>query len=258
MGHQKAALELLTKLYTPQSVMQTPMGRMVLQWYGRFDVFIGIMGSFGTVLPREWFKSSIEYYESQTAAEPTNLGWKIELCAAKLRLISMDMSDLFGRGARKEVTMEEYAAQYEQISDNLKNWKSSWDPALEDPTYLVTDFPADHSPDPNAIINPFEPGVLYRPPLFASAILTCEGHSIALMHGSQSAIDHSEETMKELRERAYAICRICETVEFWPSSPPGSLIILHPCLAIASLFVPRDARHHMWIRRKFALLEVMG
>ncbi|KAK3318483.1 hypothetical protein B0H66DRAFT_239744 [Apodospora peruviana] len=258
MGHQKAALEVLTQLFTPRTVMQSPISRMMLTWYGRFDVFIGIMGSFEASLPREWFTTSLEYYDSMAAAEPANMGWKIEAASAQLRLISMEMSHLFGKGAKQEVSEQEYIAEHRKLSNVLNGWKDGWDPALEDPAYLVTEFPNDRALDPDDIVNPFVSGTLFRPPLFASTILSCEWHSIALMHESQAVSEASEEARVALMEHAYAICQICETVEFWPHSPAGSLIILHPCLAIASLFVPRDTRHHMWIRTKFALLEGMG
>ncbi|KAK3323435.1 hypothetical protein B0T19DRAFT_358636 [Cercophora scortea] len=258
MGHQRAALEILTQLFTPQSVMQSSASRMMLTWYARFDVFIGIMGSFETSLPREWFTACIDYYDSRAAAEPSSVGWKIEASAARLRFISMEMSLLFGKGARQEVAEEAYVAEHRRLSSALDNWRDSWDPALEDPAYLVTDFPRTHALDPEDIVNPFTPGVLFRPPLFASTMLSCEWHSIALMLESQAIAEASDETRARMMEHAYAICQICETVEFWPLSPGGSLIILHPCLAIAALFVPRDAKHHIWIRKKFALLEGMG
>ncbi|KAK0722226.1 hypothetical protein B0T26DRAFT_749650 [Lasiosphaeria miniovina] len=258
MGHQKAAFEILTQLFTPQSIMQTSMGRMVLKWYARFDVFIGIMGSFETTLPREWFSASIEYYDGMAAVELENVSWKIDACASRLRLISMEMSLLFGKGAKQDVSEDEYVVEHQRLSVALDNWKENWDPALKDPDFLVTEFASNRTPDPNDIVSPFTPGVLFGPPLFASTILTCEWHSIALMLGSQAASEMTESSRASMMEHAYAICQICEAVEFWPLSPAGSLIILHPCVAIAALFVKRDARHHMWIRKKLALLEVMG
>lgn len=257
LGHQKAAFEVLTQLFTPQSVMQTPIGRAVLMWYARFDVFIGIMGSFETSFSREWFTTSVEYYESRAAAEPHSVEWKIEACSARLRLISMDMSSLFARGAKQEVTEDEYLVEHGRLAALLDDWKNSWDPALTDASFLVADFPS-RNPDPDDIVNPFVPGVLFRPPLFGSTLLMCAYHSIALMHGSQNAAKLTEEARAQMTEHAYAICRICETVEFWPHGPAGSLVILQSCLAMAALFVPQDARHHMWIRRKFAMLERMG
>lgn len=256
MGHQKAALELLTHLFTPQSIIQTSMGRMVLRWYSRFDVFTGIMGSFPTSLPRTWFSTIADYCGAQAAANPSSIDWKIEACDAKLRLISMEMAELFGRGASQEVTQEEYTADHRRLTDELNGWRKVWDTTLNDPTHLVTDLDSGRDETGDMVV-PMG-GVLLRPPLFAATILDCEWHSISLMHGSQSASDVSEETKAILEEHANAICRICATVEAWPSSPAGSLIILHPCLAIAALFVKPDAKQHMWIRKKLALLESMG
>ncbi|SPQ23569.1 8831b7e2-909d-4446-a1f8-2443dc46b33e [Thermothielavioides terrestris] len=258
MGHQKAAFEVLTNLFTPQSAMQTPVGRAAVTWYARYDVFIGIMGNFGTSLSREWFLAAVEHYESRAAAEPQNVGWKIEACSARLRLVSMEMSLLYAKGAKQEVTEEEYTAEHCALSAALDDWKNGWDPALTDAAFLVTNFPGSQAAESDDAANPFGPGALFRAPLFASTLLTCEYHSVALMHASQSAAKLTEDDRSRLMERAHAICQICGTVELWPQSPPGSLIILHSCLAIAALYMRPDARHHLWVRRKFAVLETMG
>jgi len=257
MGHQKAAFEVLTQLFTPQTIVQTSLGRMVLRWYSRFDVFIGIMGSFPTSLPRTWFSTMAEYCSAQSAADPGNIVWKIEACDARLRLISMEMSLLFGKGASQEATQEEYTVEHRRLTGALNAWKGLWEATLNDPAHLVMDVKAEHDAGLDSIVKA-APGVLFRPPLFAATILNCEWHSISLMHGSQSASESSDETRAGLVEHANAICRTCATVEGWPLSPGGSLIILHPCLAIAALFVQPDATRYMWIRKKLALLEVMG
>ncbi len=258
MGHQKAAYEILTQLFTPQTAMQSPVGRVAVAWYARFDVFIGIMGSIKTSLSREWFAAPAEYYEARAAAEPHRTAWKVEACAARLRLTSMDMSMLYAMGAKQEVSEEQYTAEHRRLGVAWDEWKASWDPALTDAAFLVTEFPGDVTANPESVVDPFTPGALFRPPLFASTVMTCEYHSIAIMHGSQSAGMLTEEERSRLTGHAYAILQICESVELWPQSPASSLVILQSCLAIAALFVPRDARHHMWIRRKFALLETMG
>ncbi|KAK3487725.1 uncharacterized protein B0T23DRAFT_213097 [Neurospora hispaniola] len=258
MGHQKAALEVLTELYTPQTVMQTVVGRMILTWYTRFDVFTGIMASSETMLPREWFTTFVDYYEARAAENPDELSYKTEVCSGRLRMISMEMSLLFGRSARHQVTEEEYTAEHRRLYNALHEWKNSWDPALVDPEFLVTDVSMNGASDTDRIFQPLTPGLLFRPPLFTSTILTCEWNSITLMHGSQGTSDPSSETLEKLREHAYVICQICEAVETWPLSPAGSLIILQPCLGIAALFVPQEEAYQLWIRKKFALLERMG
>jgi hypothetical protein len=259
MGHQRAAFEVINQLFTPQSAMQSAMSRAILTWYVRFDVFVGIMGNFETALPREWFTTALEYYQAQEESEPDNVVCKIEERSARMRLISMEMSILFGKGARGDLAGDDYFAEYRRLSQELYDWKQSWDPAMTDESCLVTDFSTNESMSRDDVIRPFTPGILYRPPLFASTLLTCEWHSIVIMHGSQAIMGTGGESqLSRLGEHAAAICQIFETVERWPSTPKGSLISIHACIAIATLFVPREPRHHNWIRRKFALLESMG
>jgi hypothetical protein len=259
MGHQRAAFEVINELFTPQSAMQTSMSRTILTWYVRFDVFVGIMGNFETALPREWFSTAVDFYVAQAESEPDNVTWKTEERSARLRLISMEMSILYGKGARGALAGDQYLAEHRRLSQELQDWKDSWDPAMTDPGFLVTDFSANEPMAPDDVVKRFTPGILYHPPLFASTLLTCEWRSVVIMHGSQAITDTGAESqLAILGEHAYAICQTFETVERWPSTPKGSLISIHACLAIATLFVPREPKHHNWIRRKFALLESMG
>ena len=67
-----------------------------------------------------------------------------------------------------------------------------------------------------------------------------------------------QELQSEVEDHALAICQTFEAVEQWPKSPRGSLVTLYAGLAVSALFLPRDARHETWLRRKFAKLETMG
>ncbi|KAK4231403.1 adhesion and hyphal regulator 1 [Podospora fimiseda] len=256
MGHQKAALEVLTQLFTPESVMQNVVGRTALIWYSRFDVFIGIMGSFMPTLSPEWYMTPLRYFEAKILAEPDNVSWKIEAASAGMRILSMEMAILLARGAQGEITEADYALQHQRLLTSIDEWKAGWDPAMTDPSFLVNDLIG--TPDVNDIVNPFAPGVLYRPPVFGTTMLTCSYHSLVLMHGSQGTVEMTDAVREKMMEHAYAICQICETVELWPHSPRGSLILLQSCLSIAALYLRRDARNYMWIKRKFALLEGLG
>jgi hypothetical protein len=258
MGHQKAALEILTQVFTPQTVMQSPTSRMLHAWYARFDVFVGMIGGFETNLPREWFVQGVEFSESQIANSSNNLGWKIETNAAKLRLISMEMSLLYARGARAEISGEAFAAEHARITNTLYQWRENLDPDVVDSNHLVTDFRYAEGRKEDSITDPYTPGFLYKPPLFQTTILLCEWHSITVMHKTQEAMALQQEPSEELRALAMSICEIFEKVEKWPSSPNGALVIIQACLAIGALFVPRDLKHHMWLRRKYALLESLG
>ncbi|KAI2624260.1 hypothetical protein GGR54DRAFT_568347 [Hypoxylon sp. NC1633] len=258
MGHQKAALEILTRLFTPQTVMNSATARNLLTWYIRFDVFVGMVGGFETNLPREWFSVVVQFCREQVEHDPQNLGMKTELHASALRLISRDMSILYARGGRGEISGNDFTAEYDRMTSRLYEWRAKLDPALTDPNSLVTDFKHKVPLNEDDIVDPYKPGYLHDFPLFSTTVLTAEWHSIVVMHRSQKAFALQQEPSDELRRLAYAICEIFEAVQLWPSSPNGALIPIQACLSIAALFLPRDTRHHMWLRRKYAITESLG
>ncbi|OLN88047.1 hypothetical protein CCHL11_00453 [Colletotrichum chlorophyti] len=259
MGHQKAAFEMLTHVFTPETATQSALGRMIVSWYGRFDIFIALMGGFPTMLGSEWFTTFVDYCDQQAAKDEANsLHWKLEAESGRLRVISREMSTLFARGSRGQISPEDFAAEHERIQQSLQDWKDGWDHELTDPSHLVTDFSHARTLDEDDIVDPFVPGVLYDFPVFSTTMLTSEFNSTMMMHKCQSSTTQREQLYGELRDHAFAICQIFEAVESWPSSPKGSLVLIQACIALSALFLPQDEKHHMWIRRKFALLETMG
>lgn len=258
MGHQKAAFQVIRKIFTPDTVMHTPVGRACIDWYTRYDCYVAIMGGFPTDLPREWFNRMNEYNESQLGASPDGFRWKISSRSTQLRSISYDMSMLYARGSRGQIGPEDFTKEHKRITNELLEWKSTWDAALSVPEYLVTDFSYQRDVVPGDIVNPYMLGLLYEQPLFTNTLITTEWTSIMIMHLSQSSDIPAEQVFIEMAKHAYTICQYFETVEFWPLKPKGALIPLQPCISIAALFLPRDSRHQMWVRRKFALLDTMG
>ncbi|PTB70628.1 hypothetical protein BBK36DRAFT_1174954 [Trichoderma citrinoviride] len=256
MGHQKAAYEVLIQLYTPQTVMATSIGRMCLSWYARFDNIVALMGRIPTEIPRVWFTNMISYYQTQMASHPKELRWRIEDRSARLRLISWDMSSLYARGSAQTISKDDYANEHNMLSAQLEEWKANWDPLLCDQQFLVTDFNWRLPLNSDDIVDPYRPGLLYDHPLFNNTIITMEWHSIVIMHKTQSP-DISN-LAADLATHSFTVCEIFECLEFWPDLPPGTLIAVQPCLAIAALFLPHEPNNNMWLRRKFALLETQG
>lgn len=116
MGHQKAALEILTELYSPQTVMEDEKSRIILGWYMRFDLFAGLMGGFETVLSRQWFSYAQDYFQHRVQKEPDKLNWKIEFAIAQNRLIGADMSLLFAKAGKGEIPPELFFKENEELS----------------------------------------------------------------------------------------------------------------------------------------------
>lgn len=258
LGHQKAALEILTELYTPQTVMQNDITRVILGWYMRFDVFAGLMGGFETVLSREWFSYAQEFFQQQINREPDNLVWKIEESIAHLRLIAMDMSNLFAKMGKGEISREQFMQDNEIMGRRIANWKAKMDPALQDSRHLVTDFSGAPPLDPDDIVDPYLPGTIYSGPLWVVNLSTLDWYSIDLMHKYQTALTMQTQPSAELGLKAYASCQLFEAIEFFPGSPKGSMLATQASLGISCLFLPRDPKHAMWARRKLAAIESNG
>ncbi|QUC16962.1 uncharacterized protein UV8b_01203 [Ustilaginoidea virens] len=258
MGHQKAAFQVIRKIFTPVTVMQTAVGRACINWYTRYDCFVAIQGGFPTDLPKAWFNLMNEHYKSRMDADVDDISSKISLRSTRLRSISYDMSILYARGSRGQITSEDFAREHSKITDKLFQWKTTWDKVLADPDYLVTDFPYIKEPDPDDIVNPYTTGLLYHGLFFTTTLIHTEWASTMLMHLSQSPDMPSEKVFAEMAAHAYTVCQAFGAVESWPLKPKGALIPFMCCISIASVFLPQTPRNHMWIRRKFALLENMG
>lgn len=258
MGHQRAAFKILTQLLTPQTAMQTSVSRILLTWYVRFDISVGMMAGFETTISREWLSTAVQFSETQIANSPTDLTWKTEYYATSLRLLSMDMSILFAKRRRGEISSDRFSVEHKYFLSQLHKWRSSLEPAVTDPSYLVTDFGYRRPLEDDDVVNPYKPGYLFKGPLFRMTILLAEWNSLILMHKSQEALVMQQEPSDEIKSHALMICEIFETVETWPGTPKGALMPIQPCLAMAALFLPRDSRHHMWMRRKYALIESLG
>ncbi|KAI1165094.1 hypothetical protein F5B18DRAFT_670218 [Nemania serpens] len=257
-GHQKAAMQILTRLYTPERITRSPISAL-LTWYVRFDVFVAMMGGFATALPREWFVSAVQRSKERVEDNPEDISWRIEVHATILRLISMDMTILYAKSSRGEISAEVFVEEYGRISARLNEWRARLDPAITDSNYLVTEFQHEQRLTEDDIVNPYRPGYLYRFPLFSTTILILEWHSIIIMHKSrQEGYALEQEPSEELRQLALSACEIFETLRLWPETPMGATVTVQACLAIACLFIPRDRRYHMWIRRRYASLEATG
>jgi hypothetical protein len=258
LGHQKAAFEILTELYNPRTVMEDQMTRVILGWYMRFDVFAGLMGGFETVLSREWFSYSQDFLAQQVAMDPQELDWKIEHSIAQQRLIATDMSLLFAKHGRGEISIEIFVRENEVIGRKIEEWKTNMDPALQDPRYLIMDFPGARPVDPSDIVNPYQRGTIFQGRLWAMNVAMIDFLAIDLMHKYQTALTLKTQPSRDLSMKAYATCQLFEAMEFYPGSPRGTVLSCQASLGIALLFLPRDEKHAMWARRKLATIECNG
>jgi hypothetical protein len=224
----------------------------------RFDVFASLMGGFETVLSREWFSESFEYFHSMTKTEPEVIHWKIQAVLAQTRLLATDMSLLFSQMGKGEISLVQFNQENAKLGSRISDWKSKIDPALVDSRYAVVDFAGAPTRDPNDIVDPYIPGVLFSGPLWAMNVAVLDWHSVDLMHRYQTSMITQSQPDIEVVRKAYESCQLFEAMELSPSSPPGIVLACQASLGISCLFLPRDEKHAMWARRKLALIERNG
>lgn len=258
MGHQKAAFEIITNLFKPANIMQTPLGRMSLRWYFRFDNSIALLGGFPTMISRDWIVAMVDFFKHQSRQQPGDLRWKLDARQANLLAITYEMSLLYARASRGQIRPDDFTTQHNDIRERLFNWKESWDPQLIDPQYCVAEYPWSLPLDAMDIVDPYVAGVLYKPPLLNTTIITAEWHAVVTMHQCQKPDITVEALSEDVISHAYAICQTVETLQRCPVTPPGVLPGLLPSLSLAALFLPQDEKHHTWLRQKFALMESLG
>ncbi|KAI9839307.1 MAG: hypothetical protein M1819_003302 [Sarea resinae] len=258
LSHHKAAYEILTELYTPQTIVQSENHLRVIGWYARFDLFAGLMSGYETVLGREWFAAVHGHYSQQSRRYPENINLKIEERIANSRLMAVDMAHLFARKARGVISDDDFLRENEIWTQRFHHWYETLDPALIDPAYAVTDFSGARELDPDDIVNPYVPGILFRGHLWTMNLVLLDYYAVDVMHKYQTALVLKRPPPPELEPLSFKVCQLFEAIEFWPEAPPGVLLATQASLGIATLFLPKDQRHTLWCRRKLATIELMG
>lgn len=258
MGHQKAAYQILTSLYSPQTIMQSETLRKVLLWYIRFDLFVGFQSGYETVLGREWFDVCHDYYAQQCRENPNDMTMKYEERFSYSRLLATDVAILFSRKMKGLVSDEAFAAQLVDINRRYTEYEQDVDPVLLDPNAFITDFSGAPPRNPDDIFDPYDKQVLYGGDQWTTNYLLLDFWAIDLMFKLQLSMVERKPPSKETVIRAYKTCQIFEAIEYYPRAPPGALIEAQASFGIATLFLPKDQRHISWFRRKFAKIEASG
>lgn len=262
MGHQKAAFEILTQLFTPQSIVQTSVGRTILVWYLRFDLYVASMGTFEPSLPRHWIETLLEQCQAQLYADPRSLEWIYERAENQLRLMTRDMCSLIARRKSGEFAEDTFQTEHKKMTIRLREWRDTLHPALTNPARLAPSINSMTKTSQRKLFNSIlGPVPIYEAPLSFTTALICEWHSVTLVHLCQVTGDSgagASAVLGDISRNAGAVCQIIDAAKNWPNRPHGLLTMLHPALGMAGLFLPRTVAIHKWLREQFAWLESCG
>ena len=238
--------------------MQTETSRRILSWYTRFDLFAGLMSNNKTVLGRDWMAASEKFYTALARQDPTSLDYRIESNIATHRLIAIDMAQLFGKLSKGDISMGDFLEENEIIAHRIHQLRQVFGPLLDNTEHRVMSFEGAPERDPNDIVDPYVPGLLYSGPLWNVNFMQLNWHGVEVMHKYQTSMLLQQPPPSDLQQLALEQCRLLEAIEFWPGSPPGAVLPAQASLGLNCLFLPRDEKHIMWCRRKLAKFESMG
>ncbi|KAK5138158.1 hypothetical protein LTR08_004853 [Meristemomyces frigidus] len=258
LGHQRAAHQILTDLFTPQTILQDETRRRIISWYIRFDLFAGMMSGGETVLGREWFASCADFYHRQAFDRPNDNGAKFEDFFATARLLATDVAMMFAAKKKNTITDEEFALRTTSLVGQLDDFRWTLENAFKDPSLFVKTFPNAPPPSEDDITDYRDPMFLYAGELFTMNYVLTDFWAIDLMFKYQLTIAQRQQPSPQLTVIALKKCKMMEAVEYYDQGPPGAVLGTQASLGIASLFLPKDRKHMDWCRRKFALVEQSG
>lgn len=257
LGHQKAAYQLLTDLFTPQTIMQDETRRKIITWYIRFDLFAGMMSGGETSLTREWFSASADFYKRQARDRPSDLGARFEEYFASSRLLATDVALLFASKTKNAISDEQFKSSVESLSRDFEVFGRTIENAFTDPSCFVKAFPRAPSSTEQDLFGYQDPNFMYGGDFATMNFVLTDHWAIDLMFKYQLSLAMEQTPSPELTEIAMKKCKMFEAIQYGDESP-AAILGCQASLGIQCLFLPKEERYTKWARRKFACIEQLG
>lgn len=258
MGHQKACYQLITSLFTPQTIMEDEMQRQIIRWYMRFDLFAGTLSGGGLSLSLEWFEACREYHSRTARDRPHDIEAKIEEYIATIRLLGAELTTLLvmkssvGRSHKQfedeskrllqrfKVVEYQLASACNNVPDSINGLSGV------SPWSAVTTF--------DSVSGLEAPRALFLGETFAMNFVLLDFWTAELTMGQHTSKQHSAES----EAIALRMCSVIDAIESSDEAPKGALLACQSPVGIAGLFLPRDQECIDWSCKKFSALEQLG
>ncbi|CAI7567106.1 unnamed protein product [Penicillium glandicola] len=257
IDHHQAAHTLIRELMTPESANSNELHTNIFLWYSRFDVVVGILAGTETVLGRDWYLAKEQYDAEQAAIYPDDPSKQLALAASINRRFGLDMASLYAKLSRGMISMENFAAQNENLGQWLEKVKTVLR-AFDDDEYKVQTYPHKQPLTEDDPVDPYVPGVLHRGPLWDFNYAWIDVISTEIMYKFQTMQAMQQPLLEELHDLAKELCRIIETVIRWPQKENGYCMHFKNSIGLVSMFLPKEHKYQMWARRTLVLLEQHG
>jgi hypothetical protein len=259
MSHQKAAFQILTELYTPETITSSPLSIIILQWYGHFDTYIGMLSGSPSLLTREWHEALHDHFVREYSRNPGDLTLLYEKSMTTTKLLGYDLIRFLNRMNAGELSDAEFETASQSLIKRLDSWEENFPVELMDPNNIVKEFPGSpYNPDDPS--DPYKPTFIFSGRNFPSNQFRLGILGIRNMFETKVAawkgLPKPEKSGKAL---ATVIFQIVNAVRFWPDAPPGALLSLRSIFSLAIfLNIPTRPREIQWARETFAAIEKEG
>ena len=100
---------------------------------------------------------------------------------------------------------------------------------------------------PDDIVDPYRPGGLFQGPLSTFNFIMADMLAIRLTFIYKKALALHEPPPPELTDLALELCRSFEAIEYSSFMPAEAVLKAQGWLGIASLFLPKDEKHTLWV-----------
>ncbi|KAI9663007.1 MAG: hypothetical protein M1821_008054 [Bathelium mastoideum] len=263
IGHQRAALTILKTFYTPESIQETPTLRKILMWYYQFDLTVGFLSGNGVILEKEWIARCHERSLREKQANPSNVALTIEEYMNHHRLLATDLAILIAKRTRAKKGLvcqseQEFWTECNSLAQRIAHFENYRDPALNDSGKEEYDFSGWRPRPSNDIVDPTRQRPFYTGELFPMNFALIDLCAIKVMFQYKLVQLEGKPQSADCTKEAFKAAQMFEAIQLCPDSRPGALLAMHHSLAMTCLFLPRDERTTMWLRRKFVSVEANG
>ena len=246
---------MIKALYTPERACHTEMGRRILAWYTRFDVYAGLWSGTGTAIGLEWFHAIDQYFQDMNRAEPMNLEYQIECLFSGLRVQGVEVGQSFAQQSIKEDCQEHLLRQNEQFEQKLRVWREKLQSFLLRGEYIVT---LNDEGDEVDSDDPRTSAAVFIRDYWPINYLFLDLLAMEAMQRQQSALILKHKGDPVLSQIALQACQIFEAIERYPDAPKGSILPAQSNMSFICFFVPREEKYLQWCREKLANVECQG
>jgi len=259
LGHQKAAYEIMMQLFTPETCMQSETHRKITAWYIRFDIMAGLMSGNETTLSREWHAAASDFHTQRARAKPDDLPVGIAAAFAVSRLLATDISLVFGKKAKGLMTDEEFMVVLGEMKQRLAETEHYFATAFSDRRVYVKDFPPPAEGEvENDVVDPRDPNFVLTGDMWTWNFVLLDFWGLSVMFKSQLAQIDPTVDIQEAIDAAHNVGKMYEALQLTSKDPKAVTLGAQASVGIAATAMPKDHKHIMWCRRKYAQIETCG